>query len=242
MRKFVIGIIAAGIVAGVAAYFIYEESDEDVISKPIDTQKSEQKTAPTTTTATQAKSIELSPEAKKKVWEYLIEGNTKAARGKHKEAITFYDMVLELDPNNAEAYYLRGKSKELLGATNKEQLAKAIEDYNKSIELDPKNSDTYMWRGNAKRMSGKVMDAVADYTTAINIYQNFTEAYYNRGFAKEKSGDYVGAIADWSYAISLKPSLKPQIQPYINKANAKMKREAAQKAKPRINPRYLKKK
>ena len=52
-----------------------------------------------------------------------------------------YDKAIELDPNDAAAYYNRGDFYSNLG-----QYERAIEDYDKAIQLNPDAADAYSLR------------------------------------------------------------------------------------------------
>jgi tetratricopeptide (TPR) repeat protein len=66
--------------------------------------------------------------------EWLEKGH---AASDHKEAIKAYSQAIELDPQNARAYYFRARSSD-------KNLA--IQDYNKLLEIEPKDSEAYLLR------------------------------------------------------------------------------------------------
>ena len=61
-------------------------------------------------------------------------------------SIKDYDKAIELDPNDAAAYYNRGHSYSDLG-----QYQRAIEDFDKAIELDPNDAEARTLRQRALR-------------------------------------------------------------------------------------------
>lgn len=63
--------------------------------------------------------------------------------GNKEQALLDYNMAIQIDPLNAEFYYIRGDLYHDMD--NKEQ---ALIDYNKAILLDPINAKTYCNRGN----------------------------------------------------------------------------------------------
>ena len=67
--------------------------------------------------------------------------------------------AIRLDPNNAQAYWLRE-----LSYTYSGNFEKAIKDCNQALKLDPKE----------------------DCNQALKINPNYAEAYYNRGIAKSE--------------------------------------------------------
>jgi tetratricopeptide (TPR) repeat protein len=69
-------------------------------------------------------------------------------------AFAYYDLAVQLDPENAEAYYARGnayrraynKTDQHCG-TLSENYDKAISDFGRAIELDPDLAEAHMARG-----------------------------------------------------------------------------------------------
>ena len=55
-----------------------------------------------------------------------------------------YNRSIEMEPDNALTYRLRGSAYEIQGVFDL-----AIQDYDKSLELDPGNSYSYLVRGKA---------------------------------------------------------------------------------------------
>jgi tetratricopeptide (TPR) repeat protein len=160
------------------------------------------------------------------------------------EAIVDYTKEIELNPQNAEAYFNKGKAKMFLRDYHNTKMYltarkssyydkknsiefkevmqvetdEAIKDYNKAIELDPKYAISYNYRGNAKVLLGDYDEAIKDYTKLIKLNPKYVEAYNNRGRAKIFLKDYHGAIQDYNKAIELDPKYAIS---YNNRGNAK---------------------
>ena len=66
--------------------------------------------------------------------------------------------VLELNPDNAEAYSWRG-----LAHVNKKKYDEAIVDYDKAIELNPDDAETYRYRGLAYESKNNYDKAIAEF-------------------------------------------------------------------------------
>jgi len=137
-----------------------------------------------------------------------------------RKKMKLYTKAIELNPNDAEAYYKRGSAK-----TSLKDYKGAIEDYNKAIELDPNYALAYYKRGAAKRRLGQkdFKGAIQDFSKAIELNPNYAGAYYNRGNTKYELKDYKGAIQDFSKAIEL----NPHAGAYYNRGIAKI--ESGQK-------------
>ena len=65
-----------------------------------------------------------------------IKGDTMLSKAEFKNALTFYDKVLEIDTDNAKAYFGLARANDNLNLT-----AKANEYYQKAIELSPDNQN-----------------------------------------------------------------------------------------------------
>ena len=64
--------------------------------------------------------------------------------GNYNEAINDFNKAIDLNPNNANTFYLRGHTATLLRNYNE-----AIDDFNKAIELNPSEVIFYIGIGNA---------------------------------------------------------------------------------------------
>ena len=101
------------------------------------------------------RSIDKSVESSKT---YIDRGKAKADKGEYFEAISDYDMAIQLEPANAKSYHYRGEAKGELG-----QYAAAIVDYDTAISLNPAAAYAYHYRGEAKYRLGQHAAAIADY-------------------------------------------------------------------------------
>ena len=142
----------------------------------------------------------------------LYIGLSHLSRDDYDLAIAGFDRALDLNPNFAEAYNVRG-----FANLQKEDYNLAIADYIRTIELNPNYSAAYNNRGIAYRNQGEVDRAIDDYTRAIELNPNYAEAYNNRGNAHSNFGNYNSAITDCTRAIALDPNLT---EAYHNRAIA----------------------
>ena len=114
------------------------------------------------------------------------EGDKYYDNEEYDKALESYNKILDIDPNNAEAYYNKGRAYNLLG-----QFDEAIQEYNKAIILDPPNSDNYNARGNVYYNLGQDDEALKNYDKAIELDHNTQHAYNNKvdTLEKQKNGD-----------------------------------------------------
>ena len=109
--------------------------------------------------------------------------------------------VLILDPNNSEAYGMRGTIEFREG-----NFEKALADLNKSVELDPTNASKYFSRGNAKFIMKDIPGAISDLNKAIELDPTIAEYYYNRAMfgLDQLIVSMENLIQDFTKAIALK--------------------------------------
>ncbi len=116
-----------------------------------------------------------------------------------KEAVDAFTKAIQLNPQFAMAYAIRGLSHYFLH--NPRQ---AIKDCNKTIELKPDGAYCYWLRGEAYRQLGNYQQTIEDSTKAIELESDNALFYNSRGRAYFNFNDQQ-AIKDFSTAIQLKP-------------------------------------
>ena len=149
-----------------------------------------------------------------------------------KENIASLTAVVNSNPNDAEAYNVRGaaygragKSSRALEDFNRAiqlnsryyqafanraliyrrmgQNNQAAKDYNTALGINPQYAVAYIGRGNIYRSVGKTNQAFADYSRAIQLDTTDPRAYHNRGLIYQDRRNHEFAIEDFSTAISL---------------------------------------
>ena len=96
------------------------------------------------------------------------------ADGNVDQAIQDYTNMLEVNPNDAEVWWMRGNAYWENGDYNH-----ALQDYNQAIQVDPNYALAYLGRGNVYVRQGAYDQAVQDYNAAIDIEPNFIGTYNN---------------------------------------------------------------
>lgn len=97
-------------------------------------------------------------------YEYRERAHKRFQDKKYEEAITDYDMAIDLDPDYAEAYYHRGLAKQSL-----EQYEEAIKDYDDAIRINSDYAEVYYQRAEANSSLGHLVEARADLQTALEL-------------------------------------------------------------------------
>ena len=99
------------------------------------------------------------------------------------EAVKFFDLLIELHPDNADAYSERGVSK-----LHMNDLKGALSDINKSLDLEPQNAYRYASRAFIKARIGDTEGAIKDYKRAIELDPENAVSHNNLGLLEEKLG------------------------------------------------------
>ena len=170
----------------------------------------------------------ISPYKRSKIDNYKI-GYQKIELGDFESAITFFNLVIEENPNINLAYYYRGFSnfhlnnyyfaiKDYTSSIDLDptvsapffgrgfckfrlqEFYEAILDFDIAIKLNPKDSDSYLMRGSSKSNLHQFEASIQDFNVAIRINPNNPQAYFNRGISLYNVGDEKGALNDWKIA------------------------------------------
>ena len=129
----------------------YAEDDREILESAEDNELSENENS---------EQIDNKTPAQQK----LDEGNELYNKKNYRDAISKYDEVIQINPNNVTAYYIRGNAyKEL------KNYKVAIADYDKAIELNPNFAEAYNNRGVVYKALGKNKKAEADFAEAKKL-------------------------------------------------------------------------
>ena len=134
--------------------------------------------------------------------------------GKHQEIIEDYGKILELDPDNVEAYNNRGYIQANLG-----NYTEALKDYERAIDIDNKCIQARLNRGLLYSSRKKYQNAIADFNRVIQIDAHNADAYNNRGLIYYYQNDYQRAVADFNMALKLAPN---HVNAYLNRGTSRI--------------------
>ena len=115
-------------------------------------------------------------------------------------AIEHLSKALQLQPDLAAGYNLRGMVRKSMGEFNL-----ALEDTSKAIDLEPEDSALYANRAMVYVALDRHEDALADLDRAIELGVEEAIVFYGRARLRRHLGDLDGAIADYGEAIRLDP-------------------------------------
>lgn len=121
--------------------------------------------------------------------------------GSYEEAWRATNALIAREPNEADAYLIRGRSEKML-----EQIPRAMSDFDKSIKLRP-NVEAYYSRGITflKDYKNRQREAIADFSKVIQMDPKYLGAYMGRGMAYAELDDFKSAYPDTLMVVKLNP-------------------------------------
>jgi serine/threonine protein kinase/regulator of sirC expression with transglutaminase-like and TPR domain len=132
---------------------------------------------------------------------YTEQRNREEANTYYTRAVALSSRDIQLDPNNADAYYHRGAARFRLA-----DRPGAIEDVTKAIELDPEYVEAYIARCQAQGQMREHQKAVEDCTKATEINPNNYTAYVSLCNNLSNLGQHDAAIEACTRALQLNPN------------------------------------
>lgn len=119
-------------------------------------------------------------------------------------ALSYYNRLIELQPENARTYYKVGMF--YLGAKNYNG---AIEAFTKCVQLDPSDAEGFYNLGYVHLELNLLTEARAYFTSSIRAREINYRAFYGRAFTWERGGDAANAEKDYRQALTLNPQHGP---------------------------------
>ena len=86
------------------------------------------------------------------------------------KSFSYYNKVIEFDPEYKNAYASRGRAKYGL-----DDFEEAITDYNMAIKLDPEDKDAYLFRGLAKSGLRDYGGACLDWSKSSELGNDYAD-------------------------------------------------------------------
>jgi tetratricopeptide (TPR) repeat protein len=124
----------------------------------------------------------------------------RAREGNFPQALELSTRALELDPDAAEAYAVRGQI-----SLNAGQLLRAAADCSAGIDRGLRQAEAYVVRAMARDGEGRVEEALADCSMALHLNPDHAGAYNSRGSLRGRLGRLEEARQDFDEAIRLEP-------------------------------------
>ena len=114
------------------------------------------------------------------------------------EVIIAQTQAIDINPDDAVAFYTRGVAYYRLGDQQK-----AIADYTQAIDLNPLLAIAYYRRGCSYYLAKDYSTAIVDYNKSIKLKPDFALAYASRGYAYRDLYGEQEALIDWRFAAKL---------------------------------------
>lgn len=140
---------------------------------------------------------------------YYNLGKIKAFEKNCGEADEFYNLALEIEPNNINALHNKAYNLEEINYNE------SIKYYEKVLSIDPHANGTRYNLGRVYYNIGEYNKALENYNLVIEFNPNYMDAYYSRGELYCQTSKYNKALIDFSTAIKLDPYF---VFNYIEKA------------------------
>lgn len=146
----------------------------------------------------ETKSSAVVQQSSKKLYE---RGFKDFERGKYRRAIENFLSLLEIEPNNHQAYNMIGMSFGEL-----EEYSPAIAAFERAIALDQNFANAYYNRGHAYKELGRFDLALIDFNQALELTEGkHISALVNRSTIYALRENYPSAIADLNRVAEFKP-------------------------------------
>ena len=129
---------------------------------------------------------------------------------KPKNALSYFNNAIKLDPFYHQAWYNRGIALRGLG-----RIEEAIASFDYALKIKPDYHEAWYNRGKVLDDLGRYEEAIASYDQALKIKPDKHEAWNNRGNALFNLGRYEEAITSYDQALKIKPD---DANAYYNKA------------------------
>ena len=120
--------------------------------------------------------------------------------GRPQAAEQIYRLILQAEPNQADAIHLLGVIAHQAG-----KLDEAVARYRRAVELKPDYAEAHNNLGVVLKDQGKLDEALACWHRAVELKPDYAEAHSNLGSAFNIQGKLDEAIACYRRAVELKP-------------------------------------
>jgi tetratricopeptide (TPR) repeat protein len=127
----------------------------------------------------------------------------------YEETVRLITTYIDLDENNAIAFYMRGRALVYIYDKNNDKtlLEKAMNDYNQSLVIDGKNARTFNNRGSVFQRKNENENALKDFNQAIKLNPKYAIALHNRSLIYKAMGETAKAEKDSEKAKKINPEI-----------------------------------
>ena len=148
-------------------------------------------------------------------WYTIAQANALAAkeymRGNYEVVVAIYHLIIEIVPEDAEAYNNLGCALRELG-----RYEEALASYDKAIKLQPAYAMAYNNRGVVLYALNRHEEALKSYDRSLTLQPGYAMAYNNLGVTLHEIKRYEEALISYNQAIALKHNYA---EAYNNRCN-----------------------
>jgi tetratricopeptide (TPR) repeat protein len=121
-------------------------------------------------------------------------------QGKSAEALQVCEGALDVDPNDAQAHFIKA-----VALYSLKQPEQSIHEFHIAIEKNPNNADAHNDLAEVYRMSGRYDEAMAACRAALEVNPELPEGHRTMGNILLAQNDLDGAVTQLQIALRLKP-------------------------------------
>ena len=159
------------------------------------------------------------------ITELFLKANNCLEDENFSDALTFYDLILNIDSKNLSALIDKGTTLQILG-----QIKSAIICFDKALAISPCNLDALINKGSALHLEENYLEAISCYESALKIDKKCSMALAYKGLSLGELGNLSEAINYFKKALSidkyctLAQISKETAQNLLNSSNLKSKK------------------
>jgi len=144
--------------------------------------------------------VRLASQYRTEGFKLLLEFYASSYPGKYKDALSYFDKALDIDPSDAASY--AGKAICFLSSNEPD---KALEFARKAVELAPNDEISSVNLGYIYIEMGMVNNAITEYKRFISLSPSSAYSYYNLGCAYTMQNRIEEAIPAFRQAVKIDP-------------------------------------
>jgi serine/threonine protein kinase len=152
-------------------------------------------------------------------WELYNKAFSLSSLGQLDEAISTYDKVVAIEPENVDAWNNRGVCLRKQG-----KFEDALESYSRAVGIDRNNVAALSNRGNCLYSLGRHKEARVDLVRAIELDPKNESAWLNKAMVEEKLGQQAEAARSYTSFLALKPVQYAAHVPFAKKRLALLRK------------------
>jgi len=120
------------------------------------------------------------------ITELFLKANNCLEDENFSDALTFYDLILNIDSKNISALIDKGTTLQVLG-----QIKSAISYFDKALSISPCNLDALINKGSAFHLEENYLEAISCYESALKIDKKCSMALAYKGLSLGELGKYL---------------------------------------------------